>query len=609
MIKRLAFFALSLFFLALVPQTAFAKDYSITSADINININSDGSATFSETRTYNFDGSYSWADLKIPLAAKCTGCVSYKISNISLKDELRSYDQSTAETPNSYNYSIGSDFYIKWVYAALNTTKTFTLTYTIENAVTNHTDVSEFYWQVIGDKWDKGTENVSVTVNLPGIYESETLHAFGHGPLNGKVAIPDNKTATFSATNVPAKQFVEVRVLFPKMISAFNTQTSDMTLASILAEEEGFIISSRNKNRYMLLYPTVATLIPIGFLIYWLYRWKKIGDDDPLPEVNLSGSLHEPPGDLDPSLVEALVSTNMEPTKNSLVATVLSLAQKKFLTITNEKQAKSFGRIHTEYWLNLADDVDFENVKLSKREKLFLRFTFQTPHIKILSFSGLKEIVNKNPTSAKNFWTNWRKKAVDELLELGYLEYESHSASKNLSYLGAGVFAISLIGLNFLEVLNVNPFYAIPFIAWVMAGVFGKFFAPFMHKRTQFGNQEKAKWIAFQKFLRDYSVTKNYRIDSVILWEKYLVYGAALGISTKALSELPLQFPTHELESSNIYPIIYVNNTDTSQDLPFDSLFSGMQSFVVTSGKYGASGVGSSGGFSGGGGGGGGGAG
>ena len=45
------------------------------------------------------------------------------------------------------------------------------------------------------------------------------------------------------------------------------------------------------------------------------------------------------------------------------------------------------------------------------------------------------------------------------------------------------------------------------------------------------GLEEKAGWLAFKKHLEEYKQTKDYPIDSIILWEKYLVYGTLLGVS------------------------------------------------------------------------------
>jgi uncharacterized membrane protein len=154
-----------------ISKQVFAKDYSITSADITAQINSTGSVDIKETRTYSFSGSYSWADENINLVPKCGAgetCQNYKIYNVNLSEGGLRYLPSNAGTPETFQVTDeGSSLYIKWFYSAIDTQKTFTLSYTVQNALTNQEDISEFYWQLIGDKWAKGVDNVSAKVVLP----------------------------------------------------------------------------------------------------------------------------------------------------------------------------------------------------------------------------------------------------------------------------------------------------------------------------------------------------------------------------------------------------------------------------------------------------------
>ncbi|MCX7928703.1 MAG: DUF2207 domain-containing protein [Patescibacteria group bacterium] len=136
-----------------MPKEILAKDYSIKNTNIEIKLLPDGSARFSETRTYHFNGSFSRAEQWIPLTPRCQNCVIYKIKDISFRNESQIYSLDRSNNPNTFYDKIGENFHIKWRYSAHNTAKTFTPNYTIENAITNHLDISEFYWQAIGNKW------------------------------------------------------------------------------------------------------------------------------------------------------------------------------------------------------------------------------------------------------------------------------------------------------------------------------------------------------------------------------------------------------------------------------------------------------------------------
>lgn len=71
---------------------------------------------------------------------------------------------------------------------------------------------------------------------------NDKIWAFGHGPLNGRVSIPTNQKVTFSADNLAAGKFFEVRVLFPKLKNAESAQKGNLTLETILKEEKSFYI-------------------------------------------------------------------------------------------------------------------------------------------------------------------------------------------------------------------------------------------------------------------------------------------------------------------------------------------------------------------------------
>ena len=54
-------------FTTVAVKPSFAKSYSITSDQFTIQINADKSITVNEALTYDFDGSFSWAEMWIPV--------------------------------------------------------------------------------------------------------------------------------------------------------------------------------------------------------------------------------------------------------------------------------------------------------------------------------------------------------------------------------------------------------------------------------------------------------------------------------------------------------------------------------------------------------------
>jgi uncharacterized membrane protein len=492
------------FLFLLSPSLILAKDYSIPKVDIEVNLQKDGSALVKESRTYKFDGSFSWADEWINLKPKCSGCKNYKISDFSLEDKKGLYVKNSSGMPQSFYLEEQEDkFYVKWFYSAVNESKTFTLKYKIQNAITNHKDIAEFYWQLVGKDWSKASNEVNAKVFLPQDAPSNKIWAFGHGPLNGKINIVSSREVDFYASNLAPNTFFEVRVLFPKLENAPFAQNSGQTLDLILKEEKGF--AAQEKLRFLagLLFSLLILAIFIWRGVYWFLTWYKYGRDPKLPEVNLSGKLHEPPSDLHPIYVQALLNKGKLDGK-AITATIIELVRRKILAFKKEKVKKFFGGYKDEYSLILLD----RNGEMNKYEKRLVDLLFETQDT--ISFSDIKSLGRKKPTSVSYFWQDL-KKAGEDLVSLGFLDTRASKMRNKLAielvvFFIVGTFSISFLAPFLVAIFQsgvIFIFLSLPILVSIFILMFILVFV--MDKRTEKGNQEMAGWLAFKKFLKDYS--------------------------------------------------------------------------------------------------------
>src|SRR4030042_714262 len=457
-----------------LPSRVLAKDYSIKSADIDVQINGDGSANITESRIYSFDGSYSWADEWIFLKG-------HTISGI----EVAGADKFTVSQETD-------KVYIKWYYTAENEEKTFTLNYVIKDALTNQKDTSEFYWQLIGGEWAKGTGEINAKVHLPYPVPNDQVWAFGHGPLNGKIYIVSNQEVDFSAANLPANKFFEVRVLFPTNSTFVNAQKGNLTLESILAEEKTFAAKTKTQSLILLAVAALIALLAIWRMTVWVIRWYKIGRDEPLPEVNLAGTLHAPPNDLAPAYVETMLHGN--PTGKSIVATILELTRRKILAIDYVKDGKKSLFGNKDQYLLVLKKVDYKKVT-SEMENDLIDFLFSDePKI---DFDDIKNFAKTKPSSTNSFWLKWKEDASEGLKELGYYEKESLEWQKRAILETVLIIIISWVGVFIFSPL-LAPVAIIGSVARILTTIF-------MPKKSKWGGKEKASWLAFKKWLKDYS--------------------------------------------------------------------------------------------------------
>jgi uncharacterized membrane protein len=77
---------------------------------------------------------------------------------------------------------------------------------------------------------------------------------------------------------------------------------------------------------------------------------------------------------------------------------------------------------------------------------------------------------------------------------------------------------------------------------------------------TQKGAEMDAKWKSFSKFLSDFSLIKQYPIDSIIIWQKYLPYAISLGVGKKAIENLKALSHGRDIEGEldNLY-VAYIS--------------------------------------------------
>ena len=64
------------------------------------------------------------------------------------------------------------------------------------------------------------------------------------------------------------------------------------------------------------------------------------------------------------------------------------------------------------------------------------------------------------------------------------------------------------------------------------------------------------KWKNFRKFLKDNSLINEHPPESIVVWRKYLIYGAALGVADKVYESMKLQeknFPEYSYYDDDIF--------------------------------------------------------
>ncbi len=131
--------------------------------------------------------------------------------------ELGSFD-----VPGSYGVEDrGSVTRVVWHYSASSEERSFTLSYRMTGLTVAYDDVVDINLKVWGEHWDTTVDLLTSSLTYPGTLQPGDVRVFGHpSTVNGETSLGDDGvTPTLEAHDVPARQFVEMRVVLPRSCS------------------------------------------------------------------------------------------------------------------------------------------------------------------------------------------------------------------------------------------------------------------------------------------------------------------------------------------------------------------------------------------------------
>jgi len=513
---------------------AAPKDYYFPEVTISVSLERDGSFVVDEKRTFDFEGSFSAAWYTLPLSVERKG-YHYDIA----LEEFEVRDENGQKLPFEASTS-GGVYKAEWSFRAAEEQRTFRIRYRILRGVFSYPDVSELYWQMIGVGWDRPTRKVAITVTLPAeALRKEDILVFGHGPLSGWAEVADARTARFTATDLPAGQSLEVRMVWPAGI-VNGVPSSRLSRESIQREETGFVQetidrarneqerSARQKKAFWIGASIWAVWLVLGSLLWFLiyhHYWERIGKDYRFPDI--PDYYRELPSELRPALVEVLLHEGGPITPRSFTATLFDLARRGLLEFEDRKVEKhgilsSKEKLETTVTLK---KVYAQDQELLPYEKGLLDLLFNTIISRShdqgaqLDIEELRGYLKKNAREFQTWYRAWAKGIRKEAAKLQFIEPESLKA-RNI------FLAVSLP----LGVLTLNPLLVL------LAGIF----SPQLKRRALPWARENELWKGLDRFLDDFSSFEEVPPEAYKLWEHYLVFGIIFGNAKKILKMLPI---------------------------------------------------------------------
>ncbi len=508
--KRILPLLLLLFLFLLHPQNSSAqtKSFYWEQFDVDITLLENGEMRVVETQVLNFSGApftYGYGTIYTGSNGNNDGIV-----DISVRDDNGSYTESSSNTEHTFEVSrSSSEVSIYWYFEPTVGSRTFQFSYTVVGGIQVGTleagDGDQIYWKAIPADHPSWIDASRVTIHLPeGVQpqiNSNTgdylVAAYVDGNESDRVQtnVGDNgRTITYDLqTALATDQQLEVRVQFPHGI--LNIETPKWQKRAQQADAISLVVL------------VIALLILIGGPLAVLLLWYARGRD-PETGIVVPEYITEPPNDLPPAVVGTLVDEKAD--MRDIISTLLDLARRGYLTITEEQNNHSFTRTaKSDSDLRPFEQRFLKDIFRGKEERslnsLRYKFADKLPNLRKMLYQELVTdgLVPRSPETVRN-------------------SYGCFSFVVMAGALGAFFAIPAALGADILTA--VCPSFAIG-----LTGVAFLIVSRYMPAKSQKGTETAAQWQAFRTYLQNIDQYRSLE-DAGDIFEKYLPYATAFGL-------------------------------------------------------------------------------
>ncbi|MCF2640599.1 DUF2207 domain-containing protein [Fusobacterium varium] len=411
---------------------------------------------------------------------------------------------------------------VKLYYPMRDTKKWFLFQYTLSQGVTVYNDIAQFNRKMVGRGWQTDIENIQIKIILPKNVNKEDIKAFGHGPLTGNVDIISGREILYTLKGYYSGEFVETNVLFPKSLIP-NIKPS------LVKNEDGYekIMKMENKladkadreRKFAQMRGTIGNIVFFlwGGWIIFVVAFNYVKNRKKYKVTNEYGEyFREAPDDFSPAVGGSIAYRYVSP--NQLLATVMDLVRRDIFEMIED-------RVNNKTILR---KNSYDEKALKNYEKFVVDWYIdEIGNGTEVSMEEIEENIRdrKNAIKFGRNYEKWESMVEKDLEKVGF---EKEPVKKLPKALGMITAFLSVPLGPFLAVYFDNgKFIIFPFVAFAVL----VFTTSTRGKYTLEAEKLRAKWLAFKKFLVDYSNLEEAKLASIYIWEHYFVYAIALGVA------------------------------------------------------------------------------
>ena len=599
-----------------ISNKSYAGEQELKSLDFNVNLNSDGTATISETwevyikntntlfKTFNIDSSR-YSEIKDVTVVETTS---------GSKKSFKQIYQEKYHVDKDCYYALKNSkgqFEIAWGVSEDHSkaTRVFRINYKVVDAVKNYADCSEFYWQFVGNEFEIPADHVNGTIWLPSnVTNIDDLRVWAHGPLNGNIERVSRNTVKFDVSSLKKETMVEVRIVTPTYVFENNqNRYNKEKLPTILAEEEKWANEANVKRILSGVFMVLACIVGviaagvfIGLFIKYLIEGKKLKATYKREKSKLQ-YFREIPNEEYATPARAAYMCFYRNSGNPInvylpkvfSATILDLALKGIISF-EPIDDKDFMII-----INKGIEFDITNDERCVYQVLICAAKGNDR----VSAKELKQYSKKEYEKVYKILKNISTYVETYSENKGYIDQERKKVHEKWDGKAMIYIVLFIFSLFFMAVIP-PLLIGLPFL--LACAIVCSVNAGYVDKLSDIGNEEREKWNGLKKYMNDFSLLKEKEVPDLILWEKYLVYATAFGISDKVVQQLKVVYKEFNdsdyLAHHNFTYMCYMSNSQFGNNF-ISNLNTTMTSVCTAATSSYSSAHGGGGGFSGGGGG------
>lgn len=224
--KTITYFVIGIvsILLATQPVQASSSDLYLNQLDFEARVNQNGSMDVTEKWNIKIKDTNTLYKTFKRDKTKYSNITNVKVTDTTKgnRNLLTQQNQWSYHLPKG-NYFGGlnkdDEFEIAWGVGLEDSseTRTYEISYQVEDAIAKYKDYAELYWQFVGKEFEINAKKITGTILLPThANDEENIKVWGHTEdLNGEIYATDTNKIEFTINQFRSGRYVEIRTLFP----------------------------------------------------------------------------------------------------------------------------------------------------------------------------------------------------------------------------------------------------------------------------------------------------------------------------------------------------------------------------------------------------------